>query len=325
MRSLFLTKDEQGIVIFHIWKSLSYAPRTFLALVFIIIGGLLQYYAYLNTQTDSLLTVGVIIVLAGNMLLLVKGYNNKVKLDRYTAEKDWVKVDEEQLDKILEINKKARKWDISSLDISNVLGVFTFILIIGILVLLGFSELLHTYIATKIIVLNTLVLFVPHWFTGIRRITTTPKLVNKIKLFKYLMSGFKQILKNDKVDYLVYVEGEDEMFPRDVKMKIQFKDQPEDFLGLYAQISLNNVNDRDYPYFYVVLVAKLQSGILKKIFDDIQPPHRVIKEHKTEDDIELIVIRQKTTKTSGYHTKPKAMVYIFDAGIKSYKLIRDKT
>lgn len=326
MRSLFLTKDEQGIVIFHIWKSLNYGKRMLLAIMIVLFGGFLQFYAYVNNLTiEPIITLSVFIILAGNLLLLVKGYNNKIKLDRYKAEKDWVTVDEEQLNKIVDINKKTKNWDASSLDITNFLGVFVFILVVGILALVGESSLFQSSFARKVIVLNTIVLLVPHWITGVRRITTTPKLVNKIKLFKYLMSGYKQLLKEETVDYLVYVQGKDEMLPRDVKMKIKFKDQPDDFLGMYAQISLNNVNDRDYPYFYVVLVAKAKSEVLKHIFDTIETPQKVIKEYKTEDDIELIVIRQKTTKTSGYHTKPKAMVHIFDAGLKSYILLLDKT
>jgi hypothetical protein len=322
MRSLFLTKGEQGIVIFHIWKSLDYGKRMLLAILAVLLGGFLQFYAYVNNLTnDFVLTLSVLIIFTGNLLLIVKGYNNKIKLDKYTAEKDWVKVDEEQLNKIVNINKKTKSWDTSSLDITNFLGVFVFILVVGILALVGESNLFQSSFARKVIVLNTIVLFVPHWITGVRRITTTPKLVNKINLFKYLMSGFKQLLREDTLDYLVYVQGKDEMFPRDVKMKIKFKDQPDDFLGMYAQISINNVNDRDYPYFYVVLVAKAQSEILKHIFDKIETPQKVIKEYKTEDDIELIVIRQRTTKTSGYHTKPKSMVYIFNAGMESYKLL----
>jgi hypothetical protein len=326
MRSLLLSKDEQGLVIFHIWKSLSYGSRIILAIMAILFGGFLQYYAYINSLINEFLfPVGVLVLFFGNLLLLVKGYNNKIKLDKYSAEKEWVTVDEEQLERILKINRKTKAWDVSSLDITNVLGVFMFILVVGIFLLVGVSDLFVSHFARKIIIVNTIVLFVPHWFTGVRRITTTPKLVSKINLFKYLMSGYKQILKDHIINYLVYVEGENEMLPKDVKMKIKFKDQPENFLGLYAQISLNNVNDRDYPYFYVVLVANVQSDILEKVFDKIDTPLKVIKEYKTEGDIELIVIRQKTTKTSGYHTKPKAMVQIFDAGLKSYKLLQDKT
>lgn len=319
MRSFLLSKDEQGIVIFHFWKSLSYKSRLFLTFILIFGGILVQYFSYYQESPDFLLIIGLGMVLSGNLLVLVKGYNNKIKLDVYCADKEWVTVDKEQLNKILEINRKAKHWDISSTDISNALGFLVFVLLLGTLLVIGVSGPFASEMANRIIVLDTLILFVPQWFTGIRKITLTPKLVNKIKLLKYLINGFDNTLVEDQVDYLVYVEGHETMFPRDVKMKLKFKDQPEEFLGMYAQISMNNVNDRDYPYFYVVMVAKADSGMLRPFINSLQLPPNIISEYKTEGEIELIVIRQRTTKTSGYHTKPIAMTTIFDTGIKSVR------
>ncbi len=319
MRSFLLSKDEQGIVIFHFWKSLSYKSRLFLTFTLILGGILVQYFSYFQGGADFFLTIGLGMVLTGNLLVLVKGYNNKIKLDVYSADKEWVTVDKEQLSKILEINRKARHWDISSTDISNVLGFFVFVLLLGALIAIGISGPFASEMVNRTIVWDMIILFVPHWFTGIRRITLTPKLVNKIKLFMYLMNGFDSTLAEDRVDYLVYVEGQNTMFPRDVKMKLKFKDQPESFLGLYAQISMNHVNDRDYPYFYVVMVAKADSGMLRPVVNSLQLPPNVISEYKAEGEIELIVIRQRTTKTSGYYTKPMAMATIFDTGIKSVR------
>jgi hypothetical protein len=319
MKSFLLSKDEQGIVIFHFLKTLSYSSRLFLALILIFGGMLVQYFSFYQGGPDFLLTIGLGMVLTGNLLVLVKGYNNRIKLDVYSADKEWITVDKEQLNKILEINRKARHWDISSTDISNVLGFFVFILLLGALIAIGISRPFASEMANRIIIWNTIILFVPHWFTGIRKITLTPKLVNKIRLFMNLMNGFDNTLAEDQVDYLVYVEGQDTMFPRDVKMKLKFNAQPEGFLGMYAQISMNHVNDRDYPYFYVVMVAKAESGMLRPVVNSLQLPPKVISEYKTEGEIELIVIRQHTTKTSGYYTKPMAMVTIFAAGIKSVR------
>jgi hypothetical protein len=39
-----------------------------------------------------------------------------------------------------------------------------------------------------------------------------------------------------------------------------------------------------------------------------------VKEFATKDDVEFIVIRQQTTETSGYHTKPDVATMLFVQG-----------
>ncbi|MBN1185232.1 MAG: hypothetical protein JXB49_23305 [Bacteroidales bacterium] len=315
MKTFFLSAEEQGIVVFHLWKSLAYKSRMILSLSLILAGFVLQYLVLDMYNSGSYIFLGICLVFFGNLFMVVKGYNNNISLAAYTPDHEWAKVESDQLDKILEINRKSKQWDINGLDITNVLGVFVFIGIIIFLLVFNASGVLLTKTARHIFAFNLLALLGPHWFTGVRRITTMPKLVNKINIYKNLMAVSKNLVREDDVNYLVYVEGSDKKMPKDVKMKIDFKDQPEEFLGLYAQISLNNVNNQDYPYFYVVLVAKATSGILKKQQHTLQLPDKVIKEYKVEKDVEILVIRQYTTKTSGYHTKSKAIEIIFNTGV----------
>jgi hypothetical protein len=76
----------------------------------------------------------------------------------------------------------------------------------------------------------------------------------------------------------------------------------------------HEVNGTSYPYFYVVLVAKKSFG-LGDAFNKFIPPAKIIKEFKIEGDVEILVIRQATTKTSGDHTGDKQMGDILAAGI----------
>jgi hypothetical protein len=64
----------------------------------------------------------------------------------------------------------------------------------------------------------------------------------------------------------------------------------------------------------VVLVAKKGFG-LEDAFKNFIPPAKITKEFKIEGDVEVFVIRQATTKTSGYHTRDKQMGSILAAGI----------
>jgi hypothetical protein len=315
MSNLLLSKSEQGIVVFHVWKSLKYKTRLGLSILLILAGFVMQYYM-LNFLP------GVILVLAGNILLLVKGYDTRIKLDSFKPDAEWVKTDAKQLSEIELMNKKIKRWDISALEVSSTPGCFIFVvtvaLLIAFIVIRPFPDEIMW-----IIIANIVVLILPHWFTGLKQISTTPELLTKIKLFQKLLDNTQKELEGESVNFLTLV-SEKSKFPTDVKMKINFTDQPEDFLGYYAQISMNNVQGTKYPYFYTVLVAKEKSKLLSNRFDSIEVPDNVIKEFQTESDIEIVVIRQYTTKQSGYHTKDKAVFNIFNTGLKVVKMMLNK-
>jgi len=38
------------------------------------------------------------------------------------------------------------------------------------------------------------------------------------------------------------------------------------------------------------------------------------KEFEVQDEVEVVVVRQHTTKTSGYHTNPEAAAFVFNEG-----------
>jgi hypothetical protein len=310
MSQLLLSKDEQGVVVFHIFKSLNYTSRLFLSISLIIAGFIVQFAMY-NVFP------GILFVLAGNLLLVVKGYDNRIKLNTFKHDAEWVPTNEEQLINITTLFKKMKKWDVSALDITSGLGFLFFFLSLVALVLLFVFNPFALSAGIIIVALNFVVLLYPHWFTGTKRIATNPRLENKIKILVNLMANYNDALKDDTIKYLMMVEGSQEKIPLDVKMQIKFKDQPEAFMGLYAQIALNNVQGADYPYFYVVLVAQKGSGILSPFFNKVQTPDNVIKELKQEGEVDIIVIRQETTKTSGYHTNEKAIARIFETGVRA--------
>jgi len=95
---------------------------------------------------------------------------------------------------------------------------------------------------------------------------------------------------------------------------VDIEGQHPDFLGLYGQVVLNDVQGTSYPYFYVVLVAKDGFG-LRDAYQQFQPDEDITKEFKREDQVEVMVIRQYTTDKSGYHTKPLIANGIFYAGL----------
>ena len=111
------------------------------------------------------------------------------------------------------------------------------------------------------------------------------------------------------------LKGSDAKIPDDIKFKVDVEGRHPDFLGLYGQVVLNEVQGSSYPYFYVVLVARQGFG-LADAHREYKSPRRIISEIKNQGQVEVLVIRQKTTKKSGYHTNPKKSAQIFLEGLE---------
>jgi hypothetical protein len=106
-------------------------------------------------------------------------------------------------------------------------------------------------------------------------------------------------------------------FPHDTRMLVKFTDAPESFIGVQGQISINNVKSTAHAYFYTVIIAKHEFDLFKKLG---QPELRNITiENKKTGEVDVIVIRQTTTKTSGYHTDDNAQNYILENSINLAK------
>lgn len=301
-----LLQRDGNIVVFHIWKSLRYKTRILLSLVLIVAGLFTQLIMF-----DLL--PGIILVFLGNVLVLPKGYNNKVDFGGFKPDASWEEVDPEKLDEVITLNKKMRKWDISAFELSNVLGAFVFILIVSTLIFLVVLNQDYGYISLDILAANIAVLLIPQWLSGIRRITTTPKLITKIKLIRdiaeHALSGSSDI----KPQFHMLLTGKEGKIPSDIKFSIKFNDQPKEFLGLYGQATVNEVQGKSYPYFYVVAVTD-NSHDLKDLFNRFNTRH--YQEYEKQNEIQIFIIRQYTTKNSGFHTTPATCHELMQDGIR---------
>jgi hypothetical protein len=159
------------------------------------------------------------------------------------------------------------------------------------------------------------VLLLPHWVTGLRGIMTLPNLLLKIKLIRKLLADIEGLIAQHQAEFFMLLKGGETKLPDDVKFRVKIQGQHPDFLGFYGQIVTNTVSSKTYPYLYVVLVAKQGFG-LNRSFERYTPSRKIVKEYKEEGDVEVFVIRQHTTRTSGYHTKYKDARRIFLEGLE---------
>lgn len=310
MAHIFLNSSDQGIVEFKTWKSLMYKTRLLISLCLILVGFIIQYLSY------NILP-GAVIIFLGNILLLPSGYNNRVNLGQFDPQSDWEKAGKHKLDELLILDRKIRKWDKSTIDASNALGGFLFLILLGVIGYLGWDAFFESENKTmQIITVDAAVLLIPYWVTGLRSIFTVPTLTKKIKLINTLLSQVEPQLQAHKVEYFLLLKGEKTQIPADVKFKVNIANQHKDFLGYYGQVTLNNVQSTAYPYFYVVMVARKDFG-LHEVYQSYRHSGQIVKEFKQQKDVEVLVIRKNTkVGARGYHTGKKEVQYIFLEGLK---------
>lgn len=304
MSRLSLSNDEKGILVFKLLPNLSYQRRMQLSFALMALGFLIQW-------VTSLSFPGVLVLLAGNALLLVTGYHNKVEFGKFNPSAQWQKVDFPRLEELAQLEKKIKHWDRSMMDISNPLGL----LIFAALIFLLFGWISNSHGSSQIIAIDTAALLLPHWLTGFRRMLRLPGLMVKVDTIKDLLESQASQTDKYKLELLMLLKGNEEKLPDDVKFKIMPNQPLDKFLGLYGQVVINAVQGKSYPYFYVVLVSEKGSQ-LENLFRKYSAPENIVSEFKSQDAVDVFIVRQKTSKTSGYHTEPDRIRELFIEGLQ---------
>jgi len=290
--------EDRTIVVFHVLPSMGYQTRMAAAFGLMAAGFAIQL-------AMTAVLPGVLLIAAGNLLLLVRGYDNRVDFGAFDPTAEWERVEVDRLDDLTGLHRRMRKWDLSLLDITNASGAALFLVVAGAITALAF----FSWGVLRILVIDAMVLLLPHWLTGVRSILVRPKLMVRVEAIRDVLGQSGRELADHKVNLLMLLSGSSTKIPDDVKFKVDIKDRHADFLGLYGQVVLNEVQGRSYPYFYAVLVARRGFGLQQAKSGHRAPPDVTI-ELDEQDKVEVLVIRQTTTKNSGYHTEPLDAVRI---------------
>lgn len=299
---------------FQFFNNLSLKSRIFLGVCFMLLGIWIQLQ-------ELGVYVGLGLIMIGNLFFLIKNYDNRIHYGKFVADTTWAEVEKKKLGEVTQLQKKMNQWDQSFLDITNRRGVYFFLLILLIGPLLIEAVVRPTQNQDIInLSYSFFIIVIPHFFVGTKRISTivTPYLSQKMGILLKIDEAIRNT-KNPLLfsKFFMRLRGQDIKAPDDVKLTLSFKDMPKDFIGAQFQVSINNVQGKLYPYCYAVLVAKKGFG-LERIKKDVKISNDNINRFlfwplKTEvdiisefipdqNDVEVLVLRQATTKTSGYHT-----------------------
>lgn len=324
--------QRRGEIHFRVFKSLPY-NRRLAAIVALLMAGLAVQALLLGAPSGAGTFLGAALLLAASLLGVVRGYTNQP--DLVTEKREWRAGDKAQLQKILDIARKSTGWDRSVIDITCGIGFFM-LLVVGaavgcatvFLIVNGYEAL------GKTLALDAIVLLLPQWVTGVRRILTnaplTVKVQNLLGLYDHWETGKRE---NEQMSaQLEMAKGPAGEMPTDAKLILQIPSLGDDFLGVQTQVVLNNVQGTDYPYVYCVLVARTglkmprklasaqadingtraEQGFLAALFS-AKKASRILVEAKREGQMDILIVRQATTKDSGYHTDSAARARIFDS------------
>ena len=314
----FPPPEKRDSVRFHFAKNLPYNTRISIAILLMIVGFALQLYFMKALYGAPLLFAGI-------CLVLVKGYDSRLRIKGFSQDPNWKTVPIEKIQEIEQLRKKNIRWDRDALDISSWLGVLSLILIAGVAfagaLILG--KLAKDPRVTVILAVDAAIIMIPLWFSGLRFIMKQPNLAIKVKMILWLHKIFQNIRRKGEEfrPALLLSRGkEDKTIPDDARFSVAFPDSPEGFYGLQAQINLNVVQGTSYPYFYCVLAAKPGFG-LARYRRQIELAKKIICEYQEDKRAEVLVIRQYTTRKSGYHTKERQCVDILTNALQAARLI----
>ena len=290
-------------LVFHFFPRMSNLLRF---LIFIALFGL---GVYIQIITNSI-WYGAILVACASLILLNKGVDSRLHIDYFHHNAKWQAASRQQIEDIINMDKKLRKWDRSGFEISSGCGRKIFYLVLFIGFMLFCFSIGEYELTLGIFTINFLLLFVPHFLSGYKRYDENKKPVfyaqKCLNIADMIANMYPQVNVNFMTLLVEDIKNKS-VYPKEVKLKMTMGNSPSSFLGCYGQLSINVIGTTSYPYFYTVLIFKPEFNLAEKHKKINLDNTAMLKEYSSKKDVEVLVLRQYTTRTSGYHTNDKAI------------------
>lgn len=315
--SVLPPREKDGEIKFYLAKSLPYRARM------VMVGAALA--AGLGLQVTIGFWPGFVLLLLGAALGMNSGYDSAPAI---TAGEEWARVTPNEYEKVILKAEELKAWDEDFFDGTNTLGVIGFAVMLALLIggylfasaAWDFPGYYGVYFG-----LDALVVIVPLWFVGTRDYLKKDRLIIKIEALKRINEALTDMSEVQVQPLLALAPtkgGGKE--PEDARLMIKPLGAPKDFYGIQVQVSINSVQGKDYPYLYCVIIAKAGSGLLNG-WEGVAPQPQekgfmeqlgamlmgtegsgMVYEPSNSGEVDIIVVRQETTRNSGYYTQPSA-------------------
>jgi len=232
-------------------KGMDYRKRMLVVRILIVVGFALQL-AFLDVW------LGLPFILAALVLSWVRGYDNRVDHRHPDMTGRWEAAETSGIDEILDLDRRMKKWDASLTDLSCGRGAamfFATLIALGVIVLLLASRWPSL---AWIVGVDSLLLVLPQWFSGMRGIQRRGDLVLKATHVSQVLGRLHESdLAHGALTVKLFMVGPDEeRVPTNFKVAVGYPEGPDGFHGVQAQVVINRVQGTGYPYFYACLVAQ---------------------------------------------------------------------
>jgi len=223
-----------------------------------------------------------------------------------TSEINWAPVETGWLHRVRQFEARSEKWDITPWDISNQLGCLTFGIAVGLALLIpvALAMLFDLFLAGSIMFRGWLIaipLFVPIWFNGMRSIWHPSELRLKGEALAIALNSAEpaRLDNYEVVPMLGLRRNRRGQYPADARVMLRPKQEtPPSFIGVQIQVSLNNVQGKDYPYLYCVVLGKPGYKL------PAPEESSLVLEPGASEGADYLVVRQYADNSGGWHTKP---------------------
>ncbi len=237
--------------------------------------------------------IGVLISLAGTILVIAKNYRNK-PLD--LGFEDWQPVSFVEFNRIEENLKLGKKMKTPFIYQTG-FGCLIYVL----LGIAGFIALINDNFKLLLLFFDIVIATFPLLFTGNVSIWTPQELQMKMERFRVIVQDAEKFGKDLIVTPYLRLDKDKEgkKIPEDIRLMVEPRRKPSDFVGVQFQIAINKGPKGNVPYMYSVFLCKGKGETYKK-FADLSYG-TMIKEPGGDKEYGYVVVRQNTSG-GGYHT-----------------------
>ena len=299
------------INIYLVLDKISARMRNILSLMLILTGYALQIASH-N------FLIGLPFIIGCLILNLIKGINIKKES---ASEYKWEEVTQQKLEQVYSHCLRVKKFKSAGIGCAIALIIGSIIFFISCVPFLSEMGIRFPFgLITAII--DSIILFAGLFASGNKSAWMPGNLDLKVDIVRRFLTTHPALIKDRSLTLIPYLEiGKTKTgaFPNDARFLVKFSNAPDSFIGVQGQISINNVKSTAYPYFYTVIIAKPDFGLLEKLGHPILS--NITIEQKKTTDVDVVVIRQTTTKTSGYHTNSDTQSNILSKAIELARAI----
>jgi len=236
---------------------------------------------------------GIVVMVPGVLLMLAKSYRNK-PMD--VGQEDWQPASVREFDRIKANLQQTRQKRYAVIYRSGFGWFIAIVLFVLALITGGAGRRLGGFLFA-----DALVLLVPFLLTGNVHLWTPTEMAFRMRVFDPILAS-EQAEGGDIIitPYLrLDKDKAGHQVPEDIRLMVEPRRKPADFLGVQLQVAVNNGPNGAVPYLYSVFLCKGQGPTYQKVTR--MDFGNYVTEPGGDKEYGYVVVRQKTTGT-GYHT-----------------------